>query len=178
MTTLTTERLVLRPFTLADAPAVQRLAGAREVALNTLLIPYPYPNGAAEVWISKPRDPNDLTFAITLRHTGELVGAMGLVISREHDRAEIGYWIAVEHWNRGYATEAGRAVMRYGFEEFNLNRILALVFARNPASGRVLQKLGMRHEGSLREHLVKWGERIDVELYGILRGDWDRPPDG
>ncbi|MEK6371707.1 MAG: GNAT family N-acetyltransferase [Acidobacteriota bacterium] len=167
-----TERLVLRPFTLADAPAVQRLAGAREIALNTLLIPYPYPEGAAEAWISKPRDPNDINFAITLRESGELVGAIGLVVGREHDRAEIGYWIAVEHWNRGYATEAARAVIRYGFEELNLNRIFAVHFARNAGSGRVMQKLGMRHEGSLREHLVKWGERIDVELYGILRGDW------
>lgn len=172
MTTLTTERLVLRPFTLADAPAVQRLAGAREIALNTLLIPYPYPEGAAEAWISKPRDPNDITFAITLRDTDELVGAMGLAIGREHGRAEIGYWIGVEHWNHGYATEAAREVMRYGFEELNLNRIFAMYFARNAASGRVMQKLGMRHEGSLREHLVKWGERIDVELYGILRRDW------
>ena len=172
MTTLATERLVLRPFMLADAPAVQRLAGAREVALNTLLIPYPYPDGAAEAWISKPRDPNSINFAITLRESGEVIGAMGLVVSRENDRAEIGYWIAVEQWNRGYATEAARAVTRYGFEELNLNRIFALHFTRNAASGRVLQKLGMRHEGSLREHLVKWGERIDVELYGILRADW------
>jgi len=172
VTTLTTERLLLRPFTLADAPAVQRLAGAREVALNTLLIPHPYPEGAAEAWISKPSDPNNVTFAITLRDGGELVGAMGLVVGREHDRAEIGYWIAVEHWNRGYATEAAREVMRYGFEELNINRIFAMYFARNAASGRVMQKLGMRHEGSLREHLVKWGERIDVELYGILRSDW------
>lgn len=167
-----TERLLLRPFTLADAPAVQRLAGAREIALNTLLIPYPYPEGAAEAWISKPRDPHDINFAITLRESGELVGAIGLVVGREHDRAEIGYWIAVEHWNRGYATEAARAVIRYGFEELNLNRIFAVHFARNAGSGRVMQKLGMRHEGSLREHLVKWGERIDVEVYGILRGDW------
>lgn len=172
MTTLTTDRLVLRPFTLADAPAVQRLAGAREVALNTLLIPHPYPDGAAEAWISQPRDPNNVIFAITLRESGDVIGAMGLVISRENDRAEIGYWLAVEQWNHGYATEAARAVTRYGFEELNLNRIFALHFTRNAASGRVLQKLGMRHEGSMREHLVKWGERIDVELYGILRKDW------
>jgi RimJ/RimL family protein N-acetyltransferase len=171
MTTLTTERLLLRPFTLADAPAVQRLAGAREVALNTLLIPHPYPEGAAEAWISKPRDPNSINFAITLRDSGELAGAIGLVVGREYDRAEIGYWIGVEYWNRGYATEAARAVIRYGFQELNLNRIFAMYFARNAASGRVMQKLGMRHEGTLREHLVKWGERIDVELYGILRRD-------
>ena len=173
MTTLTTERLALRPFTLADAPAIQQLAGAREVAYNTLLIPHPYPDGAAEAWISKPRDENTVNFAITLREGGALAGGMGLVVSRQHERGELGYWIAVPYWGLGYATEAARAVLRYGFEEMRVNRIFAEHFSRNAASGRVMQKLGMRHEGSLRQHLVKWGETIDVELYGILREDWD-----
>ncbi len=178
MTTLTTERLLLRPFTLADAPAVQQLAGAREIAYNTLLVPHPYPDGAAEEWISKPRDANSVTFAITVRESGALAGAMGLVINPAHERAEIGYWIAVPYWNRGYATEAGRAVLRYGFETLRLNRISAEHFSRNPASGRVMQKLGMRHEGSLRQHIVKWGQRIDCELYAILRQEWERGASG
>ena len=169
---LETERLVLRPFTLADAPALQRLAGAREVAYNTLLIPHPYPDGAAEQWISKPRTENDLVFAITLRESGELTGGMGLTVNPDHRRAEIGYYIGVAYWGRGYATEAGRAVIRYAFEGLRVNRVYAEHFSRNPASGRVLQKLGMRHEGSLRQHMVKWGEPIDVELYGIVRADW------
>jgi ribosomal-protein-alanine N-acetyltransferase len=173
VTTLATERLILRPFTLADAPAVQQLAGAREVALNTLMIPHPYPDGAAEEWISKPRE-NVVNFAITIREEGALAGAIGLVLDRANERAEIGYWIAVPYWNRGYATEAGRAVVRHGFEVLGVNRIYAEHFSRNPASGRVMQKLGMRHEGSLRQHIVKWGERIDVEVYGIVREEWEK----
>jgi RimJ/RimL family protein N-acetyltransferase len=166
---LTTERLVLRPPELTDAPAIQQLAGAREVAYNTLLIPHPYPDGAAEAWITKPRTENDFNFMITLRQTGEIAGGMGLIVNRDHARGEIGYWIAVPYWNRGYATEAGREVVRFAFEELRLNRVHAEHFTRNTASGRVMQKIGMRHEGTLRRHIIKWGEVIDVELYGIVR---------
>jgi len=168
---LQTERLILRPPELADAPAVQRLAGAREVALNTLMIPHPYPDGAAEAWIQKNPNENEVRFAIAPRESGELAGVIGLVVNRDHARGEIGYWIGVPYWGRGYATEAGRAVLRHAFEEIGLNRIYAEVFSRNPASARVLQKLGMRHEGTHRAHIVKWGEAVDVEMYGILRGD-------
>jgi ribosomal-protein-alanine N-acetyltransferase len=170
---LATERLVLRPFTLADAPAVQQLAGARAVALNTLLIPHPYPDGAAEEWISKHGErPDDVNFAITLRESDDLIGAIGLIVAREHDRAEIGYWIGVPYWNNGYATEAARAVIDYGFARLGLRRIFALYFTRNPASGRVMRKLGMQREGMLRQHVLKWGERIDVEIYGVVREEW------
>src|SRR3954452_17831367 len=140
--TLTTERLVLRPFTRADAPAVQRLASAREVAESTLLIPHPYPEGAAAEWIEGHDDTsNNHIFAITLRD-GEVMGAIGLHVDRNHDRAEIGYWIGVPYWSRGYVTEAASAVVRYVFDDLGLNRVFAFHFTRNPASGRVLQKVG------------------------------------
>jgi RimJ/RimL family protein N-acetyltransferase len=167
---ITTRRLTLRPFTAADAPAVQRLAGAREVALNTLLIPHPYPDGAAESWIASHGHGGELVFAID---DGQLVGAMGLIIDRLNDRAEIGYWIGVPFWGRGYATEAAAAVVRCGFEEHGVNRIFAQVFRRNPASARVLQKVGMRYEGTLRQHVKKWDEYVDVDSYAILRSDWN-----
>jgi ribosomal-protein-alanine N-acetyltransferase len=171
---LRTARLTLRPFTNADAPAVERLAGAYEVALNTLLIPHPYPEGAAVEWIA--RHDRDFTenriHHFALDADGELVGAMGLVMKGD-GIAEIGYWIGVPYWKRGYATEAAAAVVRYGFEECGMQRIFACHFSRNPASGRVLQKLGMQQEGTLRRHLVKWGERIDLTFYGILREEWE-----
>ena len=160
-----TARLTLRPLTLDDAPAVQTLAGAYEVALNTLLVPHPYPEGAAEEWISK-NDPH--TFAID---DGQLVGAMGLVMKGD-EMAELGYWIGVPFWNRGYASEAARAIIRYGFGECALHRIFAGHFARNPASGRVMAKAGMTLEGTLRQHVKKWGEYLDVSYYGILRDEW------
>ena len=172
--TLRTARLTLRPFRNADAPAVERLAGAYEVALNTLLIPHPYPEGASVEWIA--RHEADFTgnriHHFALDADGELVGAMGLVIKGD-GIAEIGYWIGVPYWKRGYATEAAVEVVRYGFEECGMQRIFACHFTRNPASGRVLQKLGMQNEGTLRRHLVKWDERIDLTFYGILREEWE-----
>jgi len=160
-----TARLTLRPLTLDDAPAVQRLAGAYEVALNTALIPHPYPDGAAEEWIAR-NDPH--TFAVD---DGQLVGAIGLMMKGD-DIAELGYWIGVPFWNRGYASEAAREIVRYGFEECGLHRVYAGHYARNPASGRVMQKAGMTFEGTLRHHAKKWGQYLDVSFYGILRDEW------
>jgi|SRR5438270_5251431 len=170
---LTTERLLLRSFTTADAPELHELINAREVALNTLRIPFPYPEGEAERWISTHGEKqNDRVFALTLRKEKTLIGCVGLHVKPEHDHAELGYWIGVPYWGAGYATEAARAVMQFGFETLSLNRIFASHFSRNPASGRVLQKIGMRYEGTLRRHLKKWDEYIDLECYGVLRSEF------
>jgi ribosomal-protein-alanine N-acetyltransferase len=173
---LLTERLVLRPFAIEDAPAVQCLAGDREIALNTLLIPHPYPPGAAEEWIKGHDDQSDNhIFAIVPRESAEVVGAIGLHVERNHDRAEIGYWLGVPYWGNGYVTEAARAVVGYAFDDLGVHRVFAFHFTRNPASGKVLQKIGMRREGTMRQHLVKWGEHIDVDYYGIVREEWGKP---
>ena len=172
---ITTERLLLRTYTLADAPAMLRLINTREVALNTLRIPYPYPAEEAERWIANHDErvqKGDHALAITLRETEELVGTVGLHIKVENDTAEIGYWIGIPYWGKGYATEAAAAMLRYGFENLPLNRVFAMHFGRNAASGRVLQKIGMRHEGTLRQHLKKWDEYVDLECYGILRAEF------
>lgn len=179
---LASERLLLRPFALEDAPAVQRLAGAREVASTTLSIPHPYEDGMAEQWIEShaPRYLVGLlvSFAITERASGELAGAIGLALQPEHARAELGYWIGVPFWNRGYATEAVRAVLDFGFGTVGLHRVYATHFTRNPASGRVMQKLGMRYEGLLRQHVRKWGVFEDLVLYGMVAAEWPAARDG
>ncbi len=170
--TLHTERLTLRPFDMSDAPAVHQFAGAYEVALNTLVIPHPYPDGAAEEWIGKQQSEFDenriIHFAVD---DGQLAGAMALVMKGD-GIAEIGYWIGMPFWGRGYASEAAREVVRYGFEERDLVRIFAMHYGRNPASGRVLQKAGMTYEGTLRRHLKKWEEYVDLVCYGVLREEW------
>jgi ribosomal-protein-alanine N-acetyltransferase len=175
--TIETERLVLRPFRLEDASDVQRMCGAREIAAATLTIPHPYPDGAAEAWIAGHADAygsgRSLELAIVLRADGALVGAVGLGFEREHRRAELGYWIGVTYWGRGYATEAASALVEHGFAVEGLNRIYAFHFANNPASGRVLQKIGMEHEGTRRGHTLKWGEYLDSEAYAILRSGWE-----
>jgi len=175
MPTLHTSRLVLRPFVRSDAAAVQRLAGAREVASTTLMIPHPYEDGMAETWIDGQaaawESGEVLSLAIATEPDG-LVGAIGLRITRQHQRAELGYWIGVPYWNRGYATEAASAVVAYGFTELGLHRVVGRHFPRNPASGRVLTKVGMTHEGTSREHVVRWGVFEDLECYGILESEW------
>lgn len=127
--TLETSRLLLRPFSLTDAPAVKALAGAEEVAWTTLNVPHPYEDGMAEDWIRSHAPgwaaDEQAAFAMLDRDGDELVGAISLLIMRAHERAELGYWVGVPYWNRGYATEAARAVLRFGFEELGLHRIYA-----------------------------------------------------
>ncbi len=160
--------ITIRPLADDDAPAIQTLAGAYEVALNTLLIPHPYPEGAGEVWIA---DAGPHTFAID--DGSQLVGVTGLVMKGD-EIAEIGYWIGTPYWNRGYASQAAREIIRYGFEQCGLHRIFAGHFTRNPASGKVMTNAGMTFEGTLRHHAKKWGEYLDVSFYGILREEWDK----
>lgn len=174
---LETTRLVLRAFELTDASRVQLLAGDRAVAATTARIPHPYPDGEAERWIATHAiafaEGRGLNLAIVRRADGPLVGSIGLEIQPWHARAEVGYWIGREFWGQGYATEALRAVLAYGFGR-GLRRIWAEHFATNPASGRVLQKAGMRHEGTLRQHMLKWGEPMDCEVYGLLAEEFRR----
>lgn len=176
MPTLESRRLILRPFQISDAANVQRLAGDWSIADTTLNVPHPYENGMAEQWIAT-HQPSFLegklvTFAVTLRDSGELVGALALKINRMYDMASLGYWIARSHWNLGYCTEAAATAVDYGFKELRLNRIHANHLARNPASGRVKEKIGMSREGIARQHTKKWDKYEDLIFYGLLRQEW------
>jgi RimJ/RimL family protein N-acetyltransferase len=171
--TLATDRLLLRAFRPSDAETVHELVSAYEIALNTISIPHPYPEGAAAQWIAThPGRPDDHVFAITRRDDGALVGCIGIHVQPDHDRAELGYWIGVPYWGAGYATEAGRAVVAWGFESLGLNRIFAEHFTRNPASGAVMRNLGMKPEGTLRRHVRKWDEYVDVVICSVLCDEW------
>ncbi|GMH43161.1 hypothetical protein BSKO_11083 [Bryopsis sp. KO-2023] len=173
---LTTDRLLLRPLGLSDAHDVQRLAGDKSVAEGTSLIPHPYEDGMAEAWISTHQRAFDAgeqaVFAITLKPSRELIGCIRLSIAQSSLEAELGYWVGKPFWRRGYCTEAARAVLCYGFSVLNMKRICAAHFHRNPASGRVLRKIGMVHEGSTPKAVAKWGKLLDVEHYGMKQGDW------
>jgi len=128
---------------------VARLAGRREIADTTISIPHPLSEEQARDWIAartgrqnaarKPPSP------VTLKDTGRLIGTVGLrEINREHSHAELGLWIGVDWWGQGYATEAARALIRFAFEQPELNRVYAHHMVRNPASGRVLERIGMK----------------------------------
>ena len=173
---LKTSRLILRPLCRDDISQLLPLIGAREVAATTLRIPYPYTEENAlkfleysdSVWQKR----EGASFGIFLREGEQVCGGIGLAAHLEHNRAELGYWIGVPFWGNGYCTEAAREVLRFGFENLRLHRIDAGHFANNPASGRILLKLGMKHEGTTREHVQKWGEYLDVEIYGLLAREY------
>ena len=173
---LVTTRLLLRAHTLADAADVQRYAGEKIVAATTLNIPHPYEDGMAEAWINAQAENfaqnKHVVFAIVRQSDQQFLGAIGLDLEWEHERACLGYYLGTPFWGQGYCTEAAKQVLHYGFTELKLNRIYARYFKHNPASGRVMQKIGMQHEGSLRQHLKKWGEWVDEEIYGILQSNY------
>ena len=187
MPTLRTHRLELRPFTLADAPEVQRLAGERAIADTTANIPHPYEDGIAEAWITSHQEAFErgtlVSLAIVDSKANTLIGAVSLMnISAKHSRGELGYWIGTPYWNKGFCTEAARCIVNYGFNTLKLNRIHGCFMTRNPGSRRVMEKLGMQEEGCLRKHDTKWDQHEDIMLFGILRNEWEEiehiPPGG
>lgn len=171
---LKSERLVLRPFKLSDPEIVKNLAGNKDIAATTLEIPHPYPEGLAEEWISKHeqmrKNGSQLVFAITFENI--LIGAIGCVINKNFNNCEIGYWIGRPYWGNGFATEALGQVIKFGFEKLSFNKIHAHFMENNPASGKVMIKNGMKHEGTLKQHIIKDGKYLDIILYGILKSEF------
>jgi ribosomal-protein-alanine N-acetyltransferase len=165
--------VALRRFTMADAPRVQLLAGEREVAETTAVIPHPYPDGAAAAWIATHEvaraTETEYSYAITLTDEGLLIGAIGLrPWPGEHEN--LGYWVGRPYWNRGYATAAAQTVIVLAFEFLDLDELTASHLARNPASGRVMEKCGMRLlRTETRDHR---GAPQDFCIRGITRDAW------
>ncbi len=177
---LFTEDLLLRSFVPDDAGDVARLCNDPALCDGTLSLPYPYPVSLARNWIASQRENRDLElayeFAVTDRISGALYGCISLSNHAAHGNGEIGYWIGKDFWGRGIATQAGKALLHWAFAEKGFHRIYGRHFSSNPASGRVLQKLGMTYEGTQREHLLRNGTYRDVLLYGILASE-EKPPE-
>lgn len=173
-----TPRLILRKMTMRDAPDVYRYAKDSEVARHVLWEPH------RSLWESRAyirfllhqyRNGMPGSWAIVLQETGRVVGTIGYM-SYVPDNAtvEVGYSLAREHWGKGLMTEALTAVIDETFRVMKLHRIEAMHFTDNPASGRVMEKCGMQHEGHLRQRICCKGVFRDVEMWGILRSDWQK----
>lgn len=174
--TLETDRLLLRPYRLDDAAAVQRLAGDARIADTTTAIPHPYPDGAAEAWIAGHatafRAGTLVNYAVVHRASDRLIGTVSLLdISSEQARAELGYWTAVELWGQGFCTEAVVRLIGFARDHLALTRIVGRCLARNPASARVLQKAGLELEGRFRKDVRKNGRFEDVLFFGRVLPD-------
>lgn len=145
-----TERLLLRPGWSQDAPALFEAIGDERIVRNLATAPWPYRPEDAEAWLATERrasEPSLLVFRC-MDAAPELIGAVGFG-RRPTGELEFGYWIARRHWGRGYATEAGRAVLATARHGLRLRRLVAGHFLDNPASGRVLEKLGFRSVGKI-----------------------------
>ena len=171
------DRLLLREFQPSDLVDVHVYAGDPFVtrymtwAPNTLEETRAFLEQVMRLAREEPRMTYEL--AVTLRDTGELIGGAGLrVHSVEHRNGDIGYILRRDCWGRGYATEAARLLLHFGFDRLGLHRIWARCDPENTASIRVLQKIGMQWEGRIRhQHLVR-GRWRDSELYAILEDEW------
>jgi ribosomal-protein-alanine N-acetyltransferase len=173
---LQTARLLLRSLELTDVPAIVRLAGAREIAATTTNIPHPYAEVDAQNFFAQAdrdfRAGRSILFAVTIPPKREPCGGVELDLAPLHRHAELGYWIGVPFWGNGFATEAGTAVVSFGFHTLRMHRIFAYHYAGNIASKRVLEKIGMRHEGTSRQHIQKWDRFVDLENYGLLAAEF------
>ncbi|WP_088049285.1 GNAT family N-acetyltransferase [Virgibacillus dakarensis] len=170
--TITTKRLVLRLFQKSDAVTVTKLCNNYNIYKSTLHLPYPYCIEDALSWMEHHRDnfnANKLyEFAITDKETGELYGAIALSNNQKFNHGEIAYWVGEEFWGNGHATEAAQAILKFAFDVKQYHKIFARYFHSNPASGRVLQKLGMKQEGILIDHVRKENRYEDLVYYGII----------
>jgi ribosomal-protein-alanine N-acetyltransferase len=160
-----TARLILRPLTDADAPSIAALAGDWDIARMTARIPYPYSAGLAQQWIDGLAH-GEVVRGIT--HNGELIGVTGYLPDAEGS-AEVGYWIGKPWWGHGFATEAAEAMIRYCFAASRVTRVTCSHFVDNPASQRVITKLGFRLLGTARAYCDARRRDIATLRYERLR---------
>ncbi len=178
--TLLTARLKLRPYTPADADDLVRVADDWEVARNLGNLPHPFTRVEAVRWLARQQErfarQEKIVLAVTLKGEGTLLGNVGLTLRLPDEAAELGFWLGKPYWGQGYMTEAVRAVMDYAFRELKLHSVHAVHCRSNPASGHVMQKLGMKPDGVRRDYFKRDGAYDDAVLYSILRPEWEARP--
>ena len=165
---LETERLTLRRPTLADVNAIARLACDRRIAQNTRL-PHPYSQSHAIDFVRHVASKNEVVFLIEHNHAP--VGMVG-ADWREEVTPELGYWLGVEHWGQGFATEAARAVIDFTFEEFDIPSIRSGARVTNPASRNILEKCGFQWSGVELHRFESLGSSAPVDCFRLARGVW------
>ncbi len=174
---LSTPRLLLRALEKHQAETLCALANGPKIADNTAHIPSPYTLQTALDFIDgmheKYRSAGLLSLGVHLRDTGELVGVASLRINAAHHYGHLGGWEAAEVRNQGYATEAAKALMDYGFAELGLHRVGSQCFSRNKESARVMEKIGLHYEGCMRGAFFKNGVHEDMLVFATVREDWE-----
>jgi RimJ/RimL family protein N-acetyltransferase len=168
---LATRRLVLSAPCAADAKAIASLINDRRIAENTARIPHPYSLADANGFLARVnRDPSEPTFVIALAD-GTIIGGCGICVLSGAE-PELGYWIGVPHWGRGYATEAARALLDHAFGELGRERLLGRARVSNPASRRVLEKCGFQWTGVSLIRIRALKSSAPVDCFRLDRGLW------
>jgi RimJ/RimL family protein N-acetyltransferase len=168
---LETERLILRAPCLADVKAVASLANDRRIAENTLRIPHPYRLADAEAFIATANvGDQEIVFLTTLRD-GTILGACGIAML-DGKTPEVGYWLGVPYWGRGYATEAARAVIDHAFAALGHEKLVSGARVSNPASRRVLEKCGFQWTGVGLYRIRSINSSAPIDRFRLDRGLW------
>ncbi len=172
-TQLETDRLILRPLRLDDLNDVIEYAGDEEWAKFLVRVPSPYSRRDGEEYVAAAALHSwDLgpQFALVLEH--KVVGVVSVRVRAEHRIGELGYAIARRVWGQGLVVEAATAIIDWSFQNYDLLKVYATADSRNDRSLRVMQKLGLKQEGLLRQHRFVRGEQIDEVVCGVLKEEW------
>jgi|SRR3989344_2505091 len=172
MTIIKSKQFILRPYKKGDEAPLAKNVNNKDVYRYTLAIPYPYNLKDAKEWIKhcmsldKKTKKDEINFAIVIG--GEVAGGIGLKGINGH-KAEIGYWLGKDYWNKKIMTNAVKLVTNFGFNQLRLKRIYALVFSPNKASKKVLDKNEYKQEGIMRKYEDKDGKLMDTLIYAKVR---------
>ena len=176
MPRLESERLLLRPPEFRDVPAITTWIGDYDVAKNLAYVPHPYREDDAREFIArtikKLATGEGYCFAIERKKDGAFMGACGLHL--EAGLFELGYWLGKPFWRQGYATEAAKKVASFAFHDLKATSIWAGWYDDNPASGRVLQKLGCRPDGCEPRHSLARGHEVACQRMALTREEFGR----
>ncbi|WP_377890169.1 GNAT family N-acetyltransferase [Alkalihalobacillus sp. R86527] len=177
MKPLDAERIVLRTFKEDDAARIQELANNKEVA-SIIGLPHPYELAHAKEWIDiQPgliQEGTEYPLAVYSKNHDAIIGTVCIRIDKKNNQGELGYWIGRPFWGKGYATEAVKRMIDFGFVELRLNKVWATAITRNEGSIKVLKNAGMEQEGILRENRFVLGTYEDAAMYGVLKREYDR----
>jgi RimJ/RimL family protein N-acetyltransferase len=169
---LETKRLILSQIKPADIADIVSYAGNIKIVENTRTMPHPYKEEDAISWMNMAnqgfKNGDTYIFAIRFKDSQAFLGGIGLTLDKHNNRAELGYWLAEGFWNQGLTTEAVKAILKFGFEELKLNKIVAVYLTTNGASGKVMTKNGMVKEGEFKDHDLKKDLTIADDVYVSL----------
>lgn len=172
---LESRRLIIEPFTWNDAYRITELANNKELA-SILGLPHPYEMKIAQEWIlAHPQlisEGTEFPLRIILKESHEIIGTITLRVDKANNKGELGYWIGKTFWGNGFATEAVTQMISFGFIELGLNRIWASAISRNEYSKKVLEKVGLQKEGTLKQHRLLGNTYEDVDVYGLIKAEY------